>query len=131
MNKFKAIIASIHQETPQVKRFVLKPQEPGFNYLPGQWIDLFCEVDGKQEVGGYSLTSQPTSENHSIELAIKHSDKHPVTKYIHESAKEGDVITLRPARPDWLSFGEQEKADSDFMANREDVITDEGRFDFE
>jgi antitoxin VapB len=40
--------------------------------------------------------------------------------------KEGDVITLRPARPDWLSFGEQEKADSDFMANREDVITDEG-----
>ena len=48
-----------------------------------------------------------------------------------EIHKEGDVITLRPARPDWLSFGEQEKADNDFMANREDVITDEGRFSFE
>ena len=48
-----------------------------------------------------------------------------------EIHKEGDVITLRPARPDWLSFGEQEKADDDFMANREDVITDEGRFSFE
>ncbi|MDA0116898.1 type II toxin-antitoxin system VapB family antitoxin [Vibrio sp. T11.5] len=48
-----------------------------------------------------------------------------------EIHKEGDVITLRPVRPDWLSFGEQEKADSDFMVNREDVMTDEGRFNFE
>lgn len=52
---------------------------------------------------------------------------------IHELEihKEGDVITLRPARPDWLSFALYSKADSDFMANREDVITDEGRFNFE
>ncbi|MBD1577863.1 AbrB/MazE/SpoVT family DNA-binding domain-containing protein [Vibrio sp. S11_S32] len=47
-----------------------------------------------------------------------------------EIYKEGDVITLRPARPDWLSFGEQDKADDDFMANRDDVVTDEGRFNF-
>ncbi|MFV0576206.1 MAG: type II toxin-antitoxin system VapB family antitoxin [Vibrio sp.] len=48
-----------------------------------------------------------------------------------EIHKEGDVITLRPVRPDWLSFGQQEKADPDFMVNRNDVIADEGRFDFE
>ena len=48
-----------------------------------------------------------------------------------EIHKEGDVITLRPARPNWLSFGKQEKADADFMTDREDVIRDEGRFNFE
>ncbi|MGR5299431.1 type II toxin-antitoxin system VapB family antitoxin [Vibrio mediterranei] len=48
-----------------------------------------------------------------------------------EIHKEGDVITLRPIRPDWLSFAEQEKADNDFMTQREDVISDEGRFRFE
>ncbi len=48
-----------------------------------------------------------------------------------EIYKEGDVITLRPVRPDWLSFASQEKADSDFMTEREDVITDEGRFNFD
>ena len=48
-----------------------------------------------------------------------------------EIHKEGDVITLRPARPNWLSFGEQEKADNDFMVSREDVIPDEGRFSFD
>lgn len=48
-----------------------------------------------------------------------------------EIQKDGDVITLRPARPDWLSFGGLEQADSDFMSEREEVIADEGRFNFE
>jgi antitoxin VapB len=46
-----------------------------------------------------------------------------------EIVKEGDTITLRPARPDWLSFAELCNADPDFLTNREDVITDEGRFE--
>ena len=48
-----------------------------------------------------------------------------------EIYKEGDVITLRPVRPDWLSYGQQQQSDDDFMTNREDVIVDEGRFNFE
>ncbi|EKA5635982.1 AbrB/MazE/SpoVT family DNA-binding domain-containing protein [Vibrio navarrensis] len=48
-----------------------------------------------------------------------------------EIQKEGDVITLRPVRPDWLSFGQLEKADSDFMVDRQTVVSDEGRFNFE
>ena len=48
-----------------------------------------------------------------------------------EITKKGDIITLRPLRPDWLSFANVEKADSDFLTERKDVISDEGRFDFE
>ncbi len=48
-----------------------------------------------------------------------------------EIHKEGDVITLRPIRPNWLSFANQEKAEPDFMVDREDVITDEERFNFD
>lgn len=46
-----------------------------------------------------------------------------------EIIREGDAIILRPVRPTWRSFTQLEKADSDFMAQREDVISDEGRFD--
>ncbi len=46
-----------------------------------------------------------------------------------EIVREGDSIILRPVRPTWGSFAQLEKADSDFMAEREDVVTDEGRFD--
>lgn len=45
-----------------------------------------------------------------------------------EIIKNGDTITLRPARPDWLSLGECQKVDADFLQERTDVISDEGRF---
>lgn len=48
-----------------------------------------------------------------------------------EIYKEGDTIILRPVRPDWLSFAQQAKADKDFMAEREEMIPDKGRFNFE
>ena len=48
-----------------------------------------------------------------------------------EIIKNGDVITLRPIRPDWPSLANVTKAGSDFLVERKDVIADEGRFSFE
>lgn len=45
-----------------------------------------------------------------------------------EISREGDVITLRPARPSWSSFTELPKADDSFLIDRPDVVSDEGRF---
>jgi antitoxin VapB len=45
-----------------------------------------------------------------------------------EISREGDVITLRPARPSWASFAELPKADADFLQERPAVVADEGRF---
>jgi antitoxin VapB len=45
-----------------------------------------------------------------------------------EITRDGDTITLRPARPSWLSLAEQPKADADFLEERPNVISDEGRF---
>lgn len=45
-----------------------------------------------------------------------------------EISRDGDVITLRPARPDWASFATLSPADEDFLTVREPVIDDEGRF---
>ena len=46
-----------------------------------------------------------------------------------EIVRAGDSIILRPARPTWGSFASLEKADPNFMTEREDVVSDEGRFD--
>jgi len=46
-----------------------------------------------------------------------------------EIVREGDNIILRPVRPTWGSFAQLDKADPNFMAVREDVISDEGRVD--
>lgn len=46
-----------------------------------------------------------------------------------EIVREGDSIILRPVQPTWGSFAHLEKADPDFLTEREDVVSDEGRFD--
>ena len=44
-------------------------------------------------------------------------------------SREGDALVLRPVRKTWTSFSGVEKADSDFLEDRPDVI-DEGRVSF-
>lgn len=46
-----------------------------------------------------------------------------------EIIREGDTLILRPVKPSWSSFSQEEKADADFMAERENVVSDEGRFE--
>ena len=43
-----------------------------------------------------------------------------------EIVREGNSIILRPVRPTWSSLASLEKADA---AEREDVVSDEGRFE--
>lgn len=43
-----------------------------------------------------------------------------------EISREGDRIILRPIKPNWISLKHEEKADSDFLLERNDVI-EEGR----
>ncbi|CAL14158.1 Hypothetical protein YE4142 [Yersinia enterocolitica subsp. enterocolitica 8081] len=45
-----------------------------------------------------------------------------------EILRDGDSIILRPIRPTWVSFMDEDKADDDFLAERQDVI-EEGRFE--
>lgn len=39
-------------------------------------------------------------------------------------SREGDTITLRPVRPSWASLKDVEKADPDFLVERNSVIED-------
>lgn len=39
-----------------------------------------------------------------------------------EITREGDALVLRPARKSWVSFATVDKADSDFLIEREDVV---------
>ncbi|MBN8411631.1 MULTISPECIES: type II toxin-antitoxin system VapB family antitoxin [Halomonas] len=45
-----------------------------------------------------------------------------------EITRDGDVITLRPARPSWESFKDLPKADDDFLQERPSVVNNENRF---
>ena len=45
-----------------------------------------------------------------------------------EIIKKGNTIILRPARPDWLSLTEYQHANPEFLQERDDIISEDGRF---
>jgi ferredoxin-NADP reductase len=88
----QATITSIRQGTPSVKVFTLASESP-LEFKAGQWLDLYVELDGDVEVGGYSMTSSPLAGD-VVELAIKHSDRNPVSLHMHERAAVGDSVAI-------------------------------------
>ncbi len=92
MRIFPARIARIRQATPTIKTFELEVDDPGFKYLPGQWVEVSVVIDGDIRTGGYSITTSPTQKG-TIGLAIKTSSIHPVTRWLHE-AREGDTVDI-------------------------------------
>ena len=107
--KVTARLASIRQETPTVKSFRLELEDAGFRFLPGQWVDLYVEIAGRLEVAGYSITSSPLARG-TIELAVKLVGGNPVTHYMHDEAKVGDLVLMEGGQGDF--YYQREMADS-------------------
>ncbi len=88
-----ATVCNIKQETPSTKSFDLVPTSSQIHFLPGQWIDFSILINGHREVAGYSITSSPTHKT-SISLAVKDISNDLVTRYIHDSMVNGDIVSL-------------------------------------
>jgi len=85
-------IAEIRQATPTVKTLRLDLQGQPFSFHPGQWIDLYADIDGERKVVGYTLTSSPNTRG-SVEISVK-TGANPVTRFIHERARVGDTLHI-------------------------------------
>ncbi|MFZ5576335.1 MAG: ferredoxin--NADP reductase [Pseudomonadota bacterium] len=93
MHTFDAQIAAIAPATPSIRALRLAIDDPGFRFLPGQWVDLSVDLDGATHTAGYSITTSPRHHG-EIELAIKASARHPVARWAHERARVGDRVRV-------------------------------------
>ena len=91
-------IAEIRQATPTVKTLKLGLQGQPFSFHPGQWIDLYADIDGERKAVGYTLTSSPNTKG-SIKISVKTGDN-PVTRHIHEQAQVGDTLHIQGGQGD-------------------------------
>lgn len=93
MQTFDAAILAITPATPSIRTLRLAIPDPGFRFLPGQWVDLSVDIDGTPHTAGYSITTSPLHHG-EIELAIKASNRHPVARWVHECARAGDRVRV-------------------------------------
>ena len=93
MHVFEATIAAVVAATPQIRVLHLAVADPGFRFLPGQWVDLSVDVDGVTHTSGYSITTSPLHRG-TIELAVKASARHPLARWVHGKAAAGDRVRV-------------------------------------
>jgi len=89
-------VASIYAETPNVKTFrFVDPAGAAipFQYLPGQFLRLSLEIDGKPAKRAYTIASTPT-RNSYIEITVKREEHGLVSRYLHDRVNVGDLLNV-------------------------------------
>ena len=93
LRKIPARIVAIRQISPSTRWFRLDLGGQDFSFLPGQWVDCYLRADRAEGVAGYSMTSSPLDTG-TIELAVKRVGDNPVTNFLHDRARVGDVVFI-------------------------------------
>jgi ferredoxin-NADP reductase len=93
----------IVDETPDVKTFYFVAEPVVlFSYLPGQFVNLQLEIDGKSVIRPYSISSSPTRPYH-LSITVKRvaapGDRPDipagmVSNWLHDHFKVGDRVQL-------------------------------------
>ncbi len=88
-------ILEIRPETPDTYSLVLEKPTSGFEYLPGQYLTLRVEIDGKKYPRAYSLSSSPHLDPH-LQVTIKRLPGGLVSNFIWQNLQAGDTIEVFP-----------------------------------
>lgn len=89
-----AQILAVRNLTPKIKELKLQVEEhSGFTFKAGNWVDFFIDQDGVSKVGGYSMSSIPSSLP-ELRLAVKTS-RHPPAQWCHTLAQPGKWVKLK------------------------------------
>ena len=89
-------IASIQTLTQDAKTFAFDiPQhlQEEFKYIPGQYITVEIEIEGKHERRAYSLCSSPVTDDKPA-VGVKKVEGGKVSTYMNERLQVGDTLRI-------------------------------------
>ena len=89
-------VIELFQETPDVRTFRLASMDDGvlpFDYLPGQYMNLQLNIDGKAVNRSYTIASSPTRRD-ACELTIKREANGLASRFLHDTICVGDSLKL-------------------------------------
>lgn len=78
--------------TEAILQLKVRPEDEGFSWLAGQWIDFSCVIEGQEQVAGYSICS--AAGQGSFELLVRKSS-HPVSAWLHSADRGGASVLIQ------------------------------------
>ena len=107
LSQVRARVVRVIAETASTKTFVLQPNSLWTGAQAGQFVRIQLEINGRRVERVYSLSSRPGSRR--LAITVKHQHGGLVSKYLHETLKAGDVLTISQAHGDFvLPFDSQQ-----------------------
>ncbi len=100
VSRVMAKVVSIADETSDIKRFVLQPNQHWTSFQAGQFVTVKVMIDGSFRERCYSLVSAPTDR--IIEIAVKRQPHGKVSNWMHDNLSVGDVIELGEVGGDFV-----------------------------
>lgn len=97
MTSVNTSVTKIHTLSPSVKLIQLYCGHQSFQFIPGQWISVECNINHKSESAAYSISSTPNAKN-QIEIAVKNIPEIPISDYLHNKIQSGDTLTISQAQ---------------------------------
>jgi ferredoxin-NADP reductase len=99
-NRYLSTITDIkNTSSPDIKYILIARPSSTFNYLAGQWIEVYMLSKVEQDkvlATGFSMITSDRNNNDDLEFAIKDSDC-PIVRWLHSEAQVGDTIIISDA----------------------------------
>lgn len=95
--KFQKVrVAKVVRETQDaITIYFENPDKTLYKYIPGQYLTLKVEVNGKNYNRAYSLCSSPVTDEH-LAVTVKKVSDGLVSSHLNDNLKEGAMIDILP-----------------------------------
>lgn len=89
--ELKAQVVQVIDEAPDVKTFVLRPNQHWRGMKPGQYIELIVSIDGQELRRHYSPTILPRGR---LSITVKTVELGRVSNWLHRSLRPGMLVRI-------------------------------------
>jgi ferredoxin-NADP reductase/DMSO/TMAO reductase YedYZ heme-binding membrane subunit len=89
-------VARIVKETPDVRTFRLASRDGHrlpFQHLPGQYLVLSLQIEGKRVIRTYTIASSPSRPDY-CEITVKREENGLASRHLHDTLREGDLLNV-------------------------------------
>src|SRR5580698_8510870 len=97
IHEVRAQITGLRHQTADSVTLTLRPNGNWQGFQAGQFVNLTVEIDGVRRTRCYSPANSAHTADDSIELTIKARPTGYVSRFLHEKAHAGMIVTLSQA----------------------------------
>jgi len=99
--ELRARIVAVRAETDDAATIELKPGKDWAGHVPGQYIRIGIDVDGRRHWRAYSLTHGPRADRH-ISITVKAVPGGVVSPFLVHQARPGTMVHLEQAAGEFV-----------------------------